>query len=993
MSAPVSSPVFVGRESSLATLGAALDHAAAGDGSAVLLAGESGIGKSRLVAELSSRARGRGFTVLTGECLELAGGELPYAALIGALRSLLRERPSEDAAEILGDGSSELSRLLPELRAGDAPAGGEFDVEGAQARLFEQLLGTLSRLGSEAPVLLVIEDLHWADRSTRDFIAFLVRNARRERLALVATYRSDELHRRHPLRPFVLELERSGQATRIDLAPFDDAELREQLTAIAGVAPDPELLERLSERSDGNPFFAEELLAASTAPGDALPESLRDALLLRVESLSGETQSVLRIAAVAGRTIDHSLLEAVTSLGEDELNGALREAIAGYVLVHDPSSTGYSFRHALLREAVYGDLLPGERRILHVALAEALVGHPEYGSSPAASAAEIAYHWHEAHDLPRALRASIEAGLAAERIRALAEASLHFQRALEIWEVAADTGDEPPLSRIEVMRRAAEAESLAGDAARATALARAALDMVDADRDPITAALIQERIGRYMWIEGRGEESLPENRRAVELIPSDPPSAERALVLAALGQMLMLCNRFDECLAPCEEALAIAREVDAESIEAHALNTVAATYCHRGEPGRGVEATGEAREIANRLGLIEEIGRSYANGGDALDQAGRVEEAIALAREGTQRCQELGAGRGFGGFLRGEIALRYLRSGRWAEADSLVLSIADARPSGIVEGQVNLILAQLRGDQGRLEEAGSHARRAREIVVYSGGGMWLAPLCMAEATIHLWEGEPGVAAAGIDRCLELIEGGETSFYTACLYESGARAAAEIGERTRDLATREAQSAKGRALLARLDTVLAEIAGEPPPSALASRAACAAELTRLSGEDGVERWLEARVLWQALGDTYRSAYAGWRAAEAVLGSGGQHGEAAELAREALAMARELGATPLAAELEALGKRARLELDGKRSEDATAGVGAGLEEFELTPRELEVLALVADGKTNPEIAADLYIAQKTASVHVSNILAKLGVRNRGEAAAFAHRLGGA
>jgi DNA-binding CsgD family transcriptional regulator/tetratricopeptide (TPR) repeat protein len=988
MGAPVSSPFFVGREAPLAILGAALDSAAEGNGSTVLVAGESGIGKSRLVAELSVRARGGGFTVLTGECLELAEGELPYAALIGALRSLLRERPSEDVAEVLGDRSGELGRLLPELRPGGGPAGGEFAVEGAQARLFEQLLGALSRLGSEAPVLLVIEDLHWADRSTRDFLAFLVRNARRERLALVATYRSDELHRRHPLRPFVLELERSGQATRIDLAPFDEDELKEQLTAIAGVTPAPDLLERLRERSDGNPFFAEELLAASAGPGGTLPESLRDALLLRVESLSQEAQSVLQIAAVAGRTIDHSLLGAVTSSGEVELNAAIREAISGYVLIQDPNSTGYSFRHALLREAVYGDLLPGERRSLHVALAEALEEHPDLGSSAAASAAEIAHHWHEAHDLPRAMRASIEAGLGAERIRALAEASLHFQRALEVWDVAKVGGEEPALGRIEVMRRAAEAEGLAGDAARASALARAALELVDADRDPVTAALIHERIGRYMWIEGRGEESLPENRRAVELMAADPPSADRALVLAALGQMLMLCNRFDECLPPCEEALAIAREVGAESIEAHALNSVAATYCHRGEPGRAVEATGEAREIANRLGLIEEIGRSYVNGSDALDQAGRVEESIALAQEGIERCRELGAGRGFGGFLEGEIASRYLRGGRWAEAESLVLSIAEGRPSGIVEGQVNLILALLRADQGRLEEASRHTRRAREIVIHSGGGMWLAPLSMAEATIHLWQGEPEVAAAGIDQCLEQIEGAETSFYTACLYEFGARALAEIGERTADQGAREAQLVKGQALLTRLDSALAGIAGTPPPAALASRAACAAELTRLSGQDGIGAWLGARTLWQELGDSYRAAYAGWRAAEATLGGEGTRGDADGFAGKALTTARELGATPLSSELESLGRRARLEMS---VEEHPGGAPTELAEFDLTPRELEVLTRLAEGMTNPEIAAELFISQKTASVHVSHILAKLGVANRAKAAALAHRLG--
>ncbi len=966
MSAPVSSPVFVGRASHLARLAEALDGAADADGSTTLLAGESGIGKSRLVAELTSRARDRGFTVLIGECLELAEGELPYAALVSAFRS-----------------------LLPELQtgAGNVPEGGP-GLDGAQSRLFEQLLATLARLGDEAPVLLVIEDLHWADRSTRDFLSFLVRNARRERLALVATYRTDDLHRRHPLRPFVLELERSGQATRLDLGPLDAGEMREQLTAIAGTEPDPELLERLLALSDGNPFFAEELLAVSASPGAALPASLRDALLLRVESLSPAAQSLLRIAAVAGRTIDHSLLAAVSRSTEGDLNQALREAISGYVLAQDQSSPGYRFRHALLREAVYEDLLPGERRALHVSLAEALAARPELGSGAAGTAAEIAYHWYAAHEMAAALPAAVAAGVAAEAARALAEASLHFQRALEIWDAAGPGVESPPLSRLEVTRRAAEAENLAGDSARATALARAALDLVDAERDPVTAALIQERIGRYVWTEGRGEAAVAEYRRAIELMPAEPPSAERALVLAAFAQVLMLANRFAECLPPCEEALAIAREVDAPSIEAHALNTLTATYSHRGEQRRGVEATAEAREIANRLGLVEEICRSYVNGSDALDQAGLVEESIELAREGIESARELGAGRGFGDFLQAEIAMRLLRSGRWAEAERTLTEIDRGRPTGIIEGQVRSQLAQLRADRGELEEAAADAARARELVVRSGGVMWLAPLHVAEATVALWRGEPAAAATTIDLCLETVAGVETSFFTAPLYEAGTRASADAGERTAERAVREREMVRGRALIARFDALLAAVPGEPAPAALAARATCAAELTRLSGEDGAEAWRLARARWQALGDSYRAAYAGWRGAEAVLIAAGERGEAEALTREALAIARELGAAPLVAELEALARRGRLELDGLAEVD---GVPKGLAELDLTPRETEVLARLAEGMTNREIAEELFISQKTASVHVSHILAKLGVRNRAEATAFAHRLG--
>jgi DNA-binding CsgD family transcriptional regulator/tetratricopeptide (TPR) repeat protein len=990
MSGPVSSPVFVGRETALATLATGLDAAEAGHGSAVLVAGESGIGKSRLVAELGSRARERGFTVLTGECIELAEGDLPFAALVGALRSLWRESDG-DARAILGERSEELSRLLPELGSGDPTAMEEGEEAGAQARLFERLLGVFTALARETPSLVVIEDLHWADRSTRDFIAFLVRNFRRERLLLLATYRSDELHRRHPVRPFVLELERSGQATRVDLEPFDAGELAQQLTAITGTVPDAGSVERLLVRTDGNPFFAEELVAASLAPEAALPDSLRDALMLRVEALSDRAQSLLRIAAVGGRTVDHSLLALISPLGEVELNQGLREAISGYVLVQEPGTAGFSFRHALLREAVYEDLLPGERRALHVALAEVLSGHPELAGGPAAGAAEIAHHWYQAHELPAALRTSIEAGLAAERIHATAEAGIHYQRALEIWEAGEAAAGQLPLSRVEVLGRAAEAENLAGDPARATALARAALESIDLERDPVAAALLQERIGRYVWTEGRGEDALAEYLRAAELMPADPPSAERALVLASVGQVLMLLNRFEESTAPCEEALEIARQVDAPGIEAHALNTITATFSSRGEYERGAEAAATARRIALGLGLVVEVGRGYVNGSDALDQAGRVEEAIDLAKEGIEVCGGLGADRSFGDFLRAEITSRQMRSGHWAEAESAMAEIEERRPSGIVEGQISMQLAQLLADRGSLEEASRQAARARSIVVRSGGAMWLAPLHVAEATISLWRGEPVAAAAGIDECLALVEGADSPFFTAGLYEMGTRAAADIGERTADRALRLSQSEVARGLLARLDAHLAAIAGTPPPQALATRASCVGEICRLSGEDAAGAWRDAGALWRVQGDPYRVAYAAWREAEAVLLGGGGSREAGARVGEALEIARGLGAGPLATELEALARRGRLELTVDGAAEERQGPEAALEGFDLTPREVEVLALLADGRTNPEIAAELFISQKTASVHVSNILRKIEVRNRGEATAFAHRLG--
>ena len=394
----VSSPRFIGRREELAVLEAALTRAERGEGSVVLVSGESGMGKSRLIGDFVATARAAGAIALIGECLEFADGELPYAPIAGALRSLLHE-PANDAA---APDTAALEQLLAELTPGSTAVEDDTQSAVSRARLFERLVATLFDLSRRAPaVVVVVEDLHWADRSTGDFISFLVRSARRQRLVLIVSYRSDELDRRHPLRPLVLELERSGRAERVALRPFNRDELIDQVTAIIDAPPEPSLIDRLAARAEGNPFFAEELLASSLSPGSALPESLRDTLLLRVEESSPDAQSVLRIAAVAGRTVDHALLAAVAGLPEDQLAQALEEAVGRHMIVQDPSATGFSFRHALLREAVYADLLPGRRRSLHVALARALSEHPALSGLRAGSAAELAHHWYAADEAGR----------------------------------------------------------------------------------------------------------------------------------------------------------------------------------------------------------------------------------------------------------------------------------------------------------------------------------------------------------------------------------------------------------------------------------------------------------------------------------------------------------------------------------------------------------------------------------------------------------------
>ena len=458
-------------------------------------------------------------TVMLGECLPLGDGELPYAPIMAALRSLLRSGDGERVEAWLSSGRSELAVLLPEL-AHDSDAPESPPGQLSQGRLFEQLLAVLRAAASERPLMLVIEDFHWADRSTRDFLAYLVRAARREPIALIVTYRADELHRRHPARPFVLDLERVGAAAKIELAPLTRAEVREQVSAILDSAPPPLLLDTLLERSEGNPFFTEELLAASQGDTGELPRSLRDILLTRVETHDAAVQDVLRIAAVAGRTVEHALLAAAANVPEDELNRALRAAVDDFLLTHDSTTARYAFRHALLREAIYSDLLPGERRSLHRTLAQTLSARPDLAGGAALAEAELAYHWYAAGELPTALRASLAAGFAAEELRALGEAWLHYARALEIWDRLESVPDELPLGRCDLLRRAADAAVLTGDVRSGLRIARELLAEVDEQHEPVDAALAHERLGRYLWMDGCGDASLPEYARAVELMPT-----------------------------------------------------------------------------------------------------------------------------------------------------------------------------------------------------------------------------------------------------------------------------------------------------------------------------------------------------------------------------------------------------------------------------------------------------------------------------------------
>src|SRR6266511_2858877 len=390
----VTSPVLVGRVAEAAQLWAAFERAVAGSPATVVVAGEAGVGKTRLVSELLARARAHGALTLVGGCLDVGEGVVAYAPMVEALRALGELLGPEELERVLAGARPALARLVPELGAPVASVSSRGGSVGAEAtgvlepgRLFELLLGVLHRLAERGAVLLVVEDLHWADRSTRNLLGFLVRNLRGG-VALVLTYRSDELHRRHPLRGFLAELERSGRVERLELGRLGRRELGELLAGILGEPPAPALVDEILARSEGNPFFAEELLAA-------------------------------RVGGVGGSA----------------------------------------------------ELLPVQRPPLHAASAHALAARIEgEGGAGAAELGRLAYHWYAAHDLGRALLASVQAGQAAEAAFALAEAAGHYERALELWEQAPEAAANSPLDPSSLLQRAAQAASRVGEGARAVAL-------------------------------------------------------------------------------------------------------------------------------------------------------------------------------------------------------------------------------------------------------------------------------------------------------------------------------------------------------------------------------------------------------------------------------------------------------------------------------------------------------------------------------------------
>src|SRR5689334_12751209 len=947
MSEGLQSPVFVGRRDEVAALTALCDRARAGEPGFAIVAGEAGVGKTRLVSELAGRADDAGFTVLTGHCVELGAEGLPLAPLIDALRTLARTTARTELADVLGPARRGLGRLLPELDPGGAA---EPAADGVQvSQLLELVLGLLGRLSARRPLLLVLEDLHWSDQSTRELVAFLIRSLRGVRVVLLATYRSDELNRRHPLRPLIASWDRLRTVQHVELCRFEPGEVAAQLGAILGTEPAAGLVDLVFDRSGGNAYLVEELAGLVRGGGDPadLPPSLADVLLSRVDALSPQAQRLLRTAAVAGRSVPDKLLAEVAGVADAEFYAGLREAVESHLLVVDHTGRSYAFRHALTRDAVYEDMLPGERGGLHAAYGEALTRDPDLAGDTAAVPAALAHHWYAALDLPRALPASIAAARHALITFAPAEAQRHLERALEIWPRVPDAEERTGLDQAEVASLAGEAAYQAGAIDRSLSLFDQALAGLPAEGDAVRRALVLDRRARALRDTGHEAESVATLEEALALLPADQVTRAHAVVLSSLANSVWRANDLDAALSLAARAVQAAREAGAAQQEADSSITLGSVrgYLSPDDADAGLEDVRSGLALATGIGAHFTALRAYINISDVLELHGRHEEAAEAARAGIELAGRVGLARSLGSFLTGNLVESLVRLGHWSEAEHLAAQALNSMPEGVFAATVLQLRAELAAMSGRYADADDGVRAARRALGQTQDEQYALTLLYAEALIALGRGDLAVARRLTVGGLADYDSPVSGRYLWPLLWLAARTEADDATRARD---RREEVPEGSA--ARYQELASLAAGLPVPNA-ASRgyqALVSAELARAAGLQDAQSltgaWLAAADAWQEAAEPYPLAYTWLRLAEAAAAAGDREA-AGRGVREAYALARRAGAAPIADEAAALARRTRLSLDEPAAETATAAPEDPLVRFGLTEREREILELLA------------------------------------------------
>jgi DNA-binding CsgD family transcriptional regulator len=956
----ISSPELIGRAAETAALGEALAEARSGRGRLVLVEGDAGIGKTRLVEDFAAQVDG--VRVLAGGGIPLAS-DTPYAPVLGIMQALARLHPPAAAG------------LLAQAAPGAADPFGT-------TRLFAAAADAVRAVAVGTPLVLVVEDLHWADASTRGLVSFLARGIRADPVLVVATVRAEELDPARPVSVLIGELARMPHAERLVLAPLDRAGVAALVEAITGVAPSTRLTGRLLQRAAGNPFFTEELLAAGP---DALtlPASVGEVLAALVARLLAAAQRVLGAASVLGRAVPHQLLAAVAEAAD--LDDGLAAAVSHRLL--EPVGDGYRFRHPLIQETLYGRLLPPARQALHAHAAAALaeLRPPAAPAGRAGHAVQVAFHWQQAGQDSKALSAAVRAGDLAQAAHAPAEALAQYTLAIAAWDNLPDPQAAAGVDEVSLLERAAEAASAAGDNTSAQEMARQALARTGPAAGPVRAALRLERLGRFSWLAGDLAASRQAYEEALRVIPRQP-SAARARVLAATAQSLMLRSLYLSSRGYAEQAVAVAQTVGARAEEAHARNTLGTAMASLGCHADGIEMIRSGLRITRQLGDDIEAARCQVNLATSLAEARLAADAVRAGEEGIRETTALGLGRGHATAILGGVLEALYQLGRWDEIHARVTTALNDESEPWPTVAVLMARCRVALARGDLNAAAADLAAMTAVPGATGDAYYGADLASLDAALAAARGDLALATARAGDALTIAASTDDLVRHLGLAAMAIRIEAD----TLDSARHSGHRADPAATRARAERILAP-AGDAM-TRVANAGGCAspvfsllrtladAELSRIPGPADPSQW--DQVAASELAGPYLAGYARLQQAAGLLARRRRR-EATVALRDAENTARLVAAAPMSAEITALARRARIDLAAPAPVPPPDPDPAG-----LTPREREVITLLSNGLSNAEIGRTLYISEKTASVHVSNILRKLGVTSRLQAAAAAH-----
>lgn len=964
--------VVVGRDPELRALAELADRAVEDGAQVAFVSGEAGIGKSTLVSHFLTTLVDSRWAVHVGQCIEYSERAIPFGPVVSLIRSVLKDA-GDEAEDVLGHHRADLAALLPEWRA-DGVDGAS--LSGDVDRLIDAISTVLMRAADSRPMALFVEDIHWADGPTRDVVASLVHTLGPTRILVVVSERTGAVPRGHVLRTWLAEQRRFPNVHSLMLEGLSAEALTEQAENILGATPDPDLVAELATRTGGNAYFASELLLARRAGGLSLPTSLADFLTSRIEQLDSDEQEVLRAMAVAGHAIGHRILDA--ALPNLDIGPPVRRLFDTAMIRVDNGE--YDFGHALMRESMLRGVLPFEAEDLHRSIAQAMEDDPTRGDT-LTELATIAMHWSAANDAPKSLAASVKAAHASARVAAYAPATELALDALAIWPRVADAEELTGTTRDRIVVDASNWLVASNQSEAAEKLLDDVIEDWGRDLPDGRRALLLAKLAPIRFQGGRPDDTRALLEQATALV-GEEISPEAAQVHQVIAKVALLNAQIHPAIKAADRAIEIATSVGPKDILVDAMTSKSLGLGVTVSKEAGIELVHESRRRALAERFVAQAAHTFRTEMMIIYfREGRTKESLDVLREGFAFAEQH-CGPNLRMDLLWDLALGLVEDGSLLEVAPILQDMGadlgqDLR--SLVITHTMALSALLAGDPDEADELlASGARLAKRFSSQETGFQ-----LRLESEVARHRGQLETALRLIDEALELqVQSDNITF------------------------TRESIVEKCRLVRAFFEV--------DPGRAIEIRPTVEPLIDGLVTEDGaIECIIDLMRLELALGDSVVEAdLVGDLAARLATGGFGADAKQAAALHAQLLAAQRPDTPELAETLSEL--RRTGETSGMiwlcRVADELAGVSTSIDltsaevidvtdsaedtevpDHGLTPREVEVLGYLARGLTNKEIGTELYVSHRTVSTHVSNLLSKLHLKNRSEAASKFHELG--